>query len=259
MKLDIILRTCDRGNVHTDWRTRYCQQPKNLLVLGCLRSLIRSCNQLINHTPTLAVLDDHSSPSTVNAIKDTLAACDFATEFVALEQRGYNNSCYQQYVRCRDSAADAVYAVEDDYLHCPTALQEMCDTYNIFRGRMPDRNIAIYPFDEPMHYKSPFGSFLVHGSARHWRNNFYTTGVFMASPQLIQQHWDTFEIFALKYNGNYLESRTEHVDEDTTLNKIWAADTVLFSPVPSLALHLQFDDQRDPYINWVQWWMDYAQ
>jgi len=214
---------------------------------------------LINHTPTLTVLDDHSSPHTVNAIKDTLATCDFTTEFVALEQRGYNNSCYQQYVRCRDSVADTVYAVEDDYLHCPTALQEMCDTYNIFRKRMPDRNIAIYPFDEPMHYKSPFGSFLVHGSARHWRNNFYTTGVFMASPQLIQQHWDTFETFALKYNGNYLESRNEHVDEDNTLNRIWAADTVLFSPVPSLALHLQFDDQRDPYINWVQWWMDYAQ
>lgn len=259
MKLDIVLRTCDRGNVHTDWRTRYCQQPKNVLVLGCLRSLIRSCNQLINHTPKLTVLDDHSSPNTVHAIKNTLSTCDFVTEFVALEQRGYNNSCYQQYVRCKDSNADLVYALEDDYLHEPSALQEMCDTYNIFRGRMPDRNIAIYPFDDPGHYKTPFGSFLVHGSARHWRNNFYSTGVFMCSPKLIVDQWDIFKTLASKYNGNYLETREEHIDESNTINNIWKTDAVLFTPVPSLALHMQFDDQRDPYINWVQWWMDYAQ
>jgi hypothetical protein len=28
MTLDIILRTCDRANVHIDWRTRYCNLPK---------------------------------------------------------------------------------------------------------------------------------------------------------------------------------------------------------------------------------------
>lgn len=259
MKIDIVLRTCDRGNVHTDWRVRYCQQPKNLLLLGCLRSLVRSCNQLINHTPTITVLDDHSSAKTVNEIKSILSECGFNTKFVALEQRGYNNSCYQQYSYCRDSTADVVYAVEDDYLHLPSALQEMCDTYNIFRGRMPDSDLAIYPFDDPVHYKFPFTSFLVHGSARHWRKNFYTTGVFMVSPSLIKKHWNLFEAFALKYNGNYLESRKEHIDEANTLNKIWENEAVLFSPVPSVALHMQFDDQRDPNINWVQWWIDYAQ
>jgi len=110
MKIDIVLRTCDRGNVHTDWRVRYCQQPKNLLLLGCLRSLVRSCNQLINHIPTITVLDDHSSVKTVNEIKSILSECAFDTKFVALEKRGYNNSCYQQYSYCRDSTADVVYA-----------------------------------------------------------------------------------------------------------------------------------------------------
>jgi len=32
-----------------------------------------------------------------------------------------------------------------------------------------------------------------------------------------------------------------------------------FNPIPSLALHMQFDAQWDPFIEWKQWWKDYAE
>ena len=45
-----------------------------------------------------------------------------------------------------------------------------------------------------------------------------------------------------------------NIHEGTTINHIWRNDAVLFTPIPSVALHMQYDKQKDPYLNWEELW-----
>lgn len=257
MKLDVVLRTCDHSAVHNDFRTRYCQKPKAEIIDKCVQSLINSCKNC-DHEISLTIYDDHSSELTVANLKNKLSSCNFATKFVSLEDKGYNNSCYIQYSHCKNSKADLVYAVEDDYLHSPSAIQEMIDSYDIFSSKL-NKQIILYPFDDPGEYPPQNSCYLVHGSNRHWRTGIFTTCVLMCNPKIFNDHWDLFELVALKYNGNYMQPREEHYEESNTIWKIWMnGDAIRFNPIPSVALHLQFEANRDPFIDWEYWWENYT-
>jgi hypothetical protein len=258
MKLHIILRTHDQSNVHKDWRVRYCNMTKIELIKGCYKSLVNSIRQTTGHDIVLTILDDHSSKDFIDFIYSSSEGINY--ELIELKEPGYNYSAHQQWLMCRDSEADLVYSVEDDFLHCPSAIQEMLDSYILFEQRLKRSNIVIYPFDEPSEYNPPSRTdFIVHGSARHWRTGIFTTNVMMTTPQLFKDNWELFEVLALKYNGNYLEPRTEHYEESNTIWKIWqSGKAIRFNPIPSLALHMGFDQQKDPFINWQQWWSEYT-
>ena len=257
MKLDIVLRTHDQSNIHADWRVRYCNLPKLELIKGCYKSLVRSIRQS-NHDIRLTVLDDHSSQELLDFIHEE--SKDIKYQLINLEEKGYNHSAHHQWLICRDSNADLVYSLEDDYLHSTTAIQEMIDSFELFSERLKRDDIVLYPFDEPSEYNPPNRKdFIVHGSARHWRTGVYTTQVLFCKPKIFQENWNVFETLALKYNGNYLQPRAEHYEESNTIWKLWTEGNLIrFNPIPSLALHMQFDQQKDPFINWQDWWHEYG-
>ena len=259
MKIDIFLRTCDVTNVHTDWRVRYHGIEKSDLIVGCVSSLVNAINNTKGMDINLTVLDDHSSEDTVQRIKEIIQKVE-NSKLIQLDQSGYNHSAHQQWILCRDSNSDLVYSVEDDYLHCPSSIQEMVDSFYMFCDRLKREDIVIYPFDEPSEYDPPARTdFIVHGSARHWRTGIFTTNVMMTTPKMFRDNWELFEVLALKYNGDYLNPRTEHYEESNTIWKIWQSNKAIrFNPIPSLALHMQFEQQKDPFIEWQQWWKDYA-
>ncbi len=256
--VEIFLRTCDRTNVHIDWRVRYCNLSKPEIVIGCTQSLVNSIKQVKDCIVKLIVLDDHSSEETKLKIKEIIAQVNGS--FIELTETGYNYSAHQQWLMCRDSKANLVYSVEDDYLHVPTAIQEMIDSYTLFQERLKRTDIVLYPFDEPSEYNPPNRTdFIVHGSNRHWRTGVFTTNVLFTVPEIFKANWDLFEVLALKYNGDYLNPRTEHYEESNTIWKIWQNNQAIrFNPIPSLALHLQFEQQIDPFIDWKKWWNEYT-
>jgi len=264
MKIHIILRTHDGQNVHNDWRIRYCNLPKCELIMGCYRSLLKSIEYAVKNRDwsiKLTVLDDHSSQRLINFISQETTLNNY--ELVQLDEHGYNYSALKQFELCRDSDYDLVYSVEDDYLHCETAILEMIDSYTIFKNRIPNSTIVIYPFDTPEEYNPPTEKdFIVHGSHRHWRTGKYTTNVMMSTPEVFNQHWSLFEVLAKEYNGDYLtplkEGQIRYTEENTIWN-IWKQNhAIRFNPIPSLALHMQFDQQIDPFISWQDWWNKYA-
>ena len=258
MKLHIILRTHDGSNVHADWRVRYCNLSKIELIKGCYKSLVNSIKNVINHDVKLTILDDHSTSELIEFIHSASSGLNY--ELIHLQDKGYNNSAHQQWLLCRDSESELVYSVEDDYLHCTSAIQEMLDSYVIFCDRLKRNDVVMYPFDEPSEYNPPNRTdFIVHGSARHWRTGVFSTNVILTRPQLFRDNWELFEILALKYNGDYLNPRTEHYEESNTIWNIWQNNRAIrFNPIPSLALHMQFEQQMDPFIDWQQWWSNYA-
>jgi hypothetical protein len=258
MSIEVILRTCDHSNVHKDWRVRYCNMSKKQLIIGCVNSLINSCKEIDNLKFTF--FDDHSSQETIDKIISKLEKNKFDYEFIRLQENGYNHSSLKQWERCRDSKSDLVYSIEDDYLHSPSAIREMIESYYLFCDRLNKDEIVLTPFDEPSEYNPPERmDFVVHGSNRHWRTGIYTSQVLFCKPKVFQKNWDIFELLATKYNGNYLEPRTEHYEESNTIWKLWTEGPYTrFNPIPSLALHMQFDEQKDPFIDWKQWWKEYT-
>lgn len=258
MKIHIVIRTHDSSNIHNDWRERYCNLSKLDLIKGCFKSLIESIKYVKNYDIQLTILDDHSTEELISFLNIESLGLNY--ELIRLTDAGYNNSAYQQWLICRDSKADLVYSIEDDYLHSTTAIQEMIDSYQLFCNKLNHDNIVLYPFDEPSEYNPPSRKdFIVHGSNRHWRTGIYTTQVLFCKPKLFKEYWDLFETLALKYNGDYLNPREEHYEESNTIWKLWNEGPIIrFNPIPSLALHMQFEQQMDPFIDWKQWWSDYA-
>jgi hypothetical protein len=66
MKLEIILRTCDRGNVSKF--PRFISVSKAELILGCVASLINAANQVVSHHIHFKILDDHSTSDTLHQL-----------------------------------------------------------------------------------------------------------------------------------------------------------------------------------------------
>lgn len=247
--LDVVVRTHNTSNVHTD-RSRYSGFDKTTLILGCLNSLVLACNRVLDWKIKFQVLDDHSTCDLFPGLDEIFSRTNFPAEIIRLEHKGYNYSALKQFEYCRSSGADLVYSVEDDYLHSPPALSEMLASYDIFKQKM-NQEVCIYPFDMPDDYEPPWlePCYLVHGSDRHWRTGTWTTNTLMCSPSVFQNHWALFEKLALGYNPS-----THEVHEGNTICKIWRDHVPRFSPVPSLVLHMQFDTQRDPFIDWRSWW-----
>ena len=66
MRLEIILRTCDRGNVSKF--PRFISVSKAELLLGCVASLVNAANQVLSHKIHFKVLDDNSSQETLQQL-----------------------------------------------------------------------------------------------------------------------------------------------------------------------------------------------
>jgi len=268
MKIEIILRTHDKTNIHNTSRTdmeiepRYCHKDKRTLALGCVTSLINSANAVINHDINFKILDDHSTDEFIVELKKIFNKSKWPYQIVHLGddhnlRYSFNYSALKQFEACRDSKADLVYSVEDDFLHDQSCLQEMIDTWDLFT-KLSGRDIILYPYDIPDDYRPPRTSIIAHGSNRHWKTGLLTTNTLFLSPHIVKNNWNLFEILATKYNPDYSAGQ-ENVDEASTIAKIWIERGAMrFSPIPSLALHMQFEPQKDPYIDWQKWWEDYA-
>lgn len=252
MDIDIILRTHDKKDVHPRTDLRYCGANKAELIKKCVASLISSCNKS-SYKFKVIWIDDHSSEQTIESLTDIFSKSNGEVIAKPLEKTGQNESSLAQFSECRNSDADLVYNVEDDYLHCPTAIDEMVDAYLQFKNYL-NTEVAIYPFDDPDNYKHRFMelSRIMLGKKRHWRTNTYTTFTFFCNPSVIKDNWDLFYRLAKLYMTPIGEASNVH--EGTTINKIWRKQVPLFTPIPSLALHMQYKEQMDKFIDWKKWW-----
>lgn len=251
-KVDIILRTHDKREIHISGELRYCNTDKSEVVKKCVASLIETCNMSENDI-TYWWYDDHSSKESVDAIQKLFMGAKHPHNFIPLDMEGWQASGLAQFERGRDSDADLVYFVEDDYLHYPTAIDEMVDAYYAFKENTGNE-VAIHPFDDPDNYKADWlePCRVVYGKNRRWRTNLHSTFTFMCNPDVVRKHWSILYMMATEYGTLWGEMNNIH--EGTTINKVWREEVTLFTPIPSLALHMAYETQRDPYLDWKALW-----
>lgn len=264
MKLHIVLRTHDGKNIHGK-KQRYIPVSKRKLVIGCVSSLVNSTNRISNHKIHFTILDDHSTEELIESLKDIFFRSNHSWEFIHLDEKGFNYSALKQFEYCKNSDSDLIYSVEDDYLHYPTAIEEMLDAYDNLKKKYQLDEVCIFPYDTPQEYDFNFNKkFLItRGRYRHWKSSTWTTQTFMTSPKVLKDHWNHFERLAkefkvvpihLKHTLNW----DDIVWEETTIGNVWRDHVHVFHPIPSLALHVQFENERDPYIDHFEWWNKYT-
>jgi hypothetical protein len=264
MKLHIVLRTHDGANIHGQ-RKRYIPVSKKELVIGCVSSLVNSANQVSHHNIHFTILDDHSSKELITYLNNIFSQSVHSWNFINLTGRGYNHSALKQFECCKNSDADLIYSVEDDYLHSPSAISEMLDAYQSIKNKYQLNEVCIFPYDTPQEYDFNLNEkFLItREKYRHWKSSTWTTQTFMTSPKVLQNHWKYFEELAKEFkviprNLKGKINDEEIVWEDTTIGNVWKNYVPVFHPIPSLALHIQFEKERDPYIKHIDWWDRYT-
>jgi len=262
MKLHIVIRTHDGKNIHGD-KPRYINVPKKELIIGCLSSIINSANGVDDHEIKFTILDDHSTDDLISSIKKIFKYSIHPWELIHLKERGYNHSGYMQFLTCRDSDADLVYSVEDDYLHQDSAIKEMLYSYEYLKSYYHlKKELCLFPFNNPEDYE--YGRIipgrLFRTPKRHWKEGIWTTFTMMTTPKVFKDYWEIFERLSLEYKPwNGVDEVDDLVHEGNTISWIWENHVVRLNPIPSLALHIQFMKQCDSFIDHNEWWEKYSQ
>jgi hypothetical protein len=231
VQLDIILRTHDQGSLH--WRE--VKHPKKEITQRCVNSLLKA---VVVDGVDLTIVDDHSSPETLAILGDV----------IHLKDTGNNASLAKTFELAADSKVDAVYLVEDDYLHYPHAISEAMETFEYFQKMSGKQDIALNLVDCPANWatdgnaRNGAQAMLVAGINRGWRTNTHTGGTFMTTPAVINKYWGAFDDLANNWPS---------VDENATWNRVWENHVSLFTPLIPLAYHLS---EKHPYHPFDKLW-----
>lgn len=132
----------------------------------------------------------------------------------------------------------------------------MLEAHTLFKRKCEGREVALHPYDDPNNYLSPIFSQhncrVLYGTRRHWRTNTHTTNTCWVEATTLRRNWELFERLARYSSTPY--GVKHHIFEESTINKIWREQILLFTPLPSLALHLQYEAHKDPFLDWRRWW-----
>ena len=254
MDLLVVLQTHTLGDSqHALNKPRYCGAPKSEVSRRCVTSLVHTMNAAITgHRELrlrLMVLDDHSEEGFLEFLATLLAQARFPTEVRSLQTRGIMPSILACYRFGLEHGREWVYFAQDDYLYEDKAIGIMAQVAMEF-SRNLGAPASIYPFNDPFRYlPQNVGEkvHLVRGVDRHWRTNYHTASCFMTHHQVLRDNWDLF----LKMGTSELSGDME----DQSINQLFISRHYqLFTPIPSLALHMQYDTEIDPLMNWQAWW-----
>lgn len=260
MHILVVLQTHSKGdNQHYmgfNKHERYCNAPKGEILRRCTRSLVESMNYakelFLDAELELVVYDDHSHESAVTDIKNNLNIATFKTQFIPLDTYGIMPSILKCYEHGRDHGKEIVYFAQDDYLYEKTAILDMVMTMIDTANKLGNFT-CIYPFNDPYRYipqNTVVQSHIIRCQKRHWRTQNATASCFMVHHSVLVKEWDLFE----GMGKHEVDSKME----DNTINKLfYQRGYYLFVPIPSLALHMQYDTEKDDLINWREWWDKY--
>jgi hypothetical protein len=264
------VQTCDVA--FNQVAQRYCNTDKATVVRKCVTSFFAAVlgaaqrDRAVQHV--VCVIDDRSSPDTVAYLRRLVRAYtrdNVTAAFVPLaavtHQTGVMASIRATYEWLRDHGQDLVYQVQDDYLFHPDAVVELLDAYAQLRAEHGTQPV-LSPWNRAALWRRPVGEggyrgwasprMVTVGRARYWIQMYDTSCSFLTHVEQLRRQWDLIEAFlALPPRGLPPDGRLESV----SLNLMFTKREVLgMMPVDSLALHVQAEEDKDPHVDWREWW-----
>lgn len=242
MKLNVILRTCDKVSLVSDRIV-----PKTECVIRCFKSLVDSLKQMQRLPYELTVIDDRSSLDT--RIKLQTVAPD--ANFIWLDERdetGLDNRqksrysvkiAYEQIYKFPEN--ELLYIVEDDYLHYPDSIEKMLEAHEYFSTYIANTQIGIFPQDFPQLYPHPYHKFndtyvrpclVIPGPDRYYRSTWFTHESFLIPMTTIHKYKQYFDMLLTigENDANW---------EGNTISSVWeSSDVLMLMPMKSLVIHV---------------------
>jgi hypothetical protein len=252
----VVLQTHSLGDSQRPDGDRFCKTNKCEVMRRCSRSLVESINyakDLLSYFDfELVIMDDHSDESSIKHLKNNLNISKFPTKLIHLESRGIMPSILACYEYGKNHGSDWVYFAQDDYLYEETAIYDMLMTA-FFTSQSLQNYTCIFPFNDPYRYipvNTAIQSHIIRSQNRHWRTQNATCSCFMVHHQVILKNWDLFYKM-----GTHQVSKDM---EDNSINQLFQfRGYYLFVPIPSLALHIQYEAEYDPLIDYKVLWDKY--
>lgn len=262
MNVFYALQTCDAFS--NQCKDRYTGTTKKEITWKCVTSFFTALkyaakeNKEVSHI--VRIFDDRSSEETVEYLKlltRTFNVDNIQIEFTKTKTPGIMESIRECYEWLYDFGTDLVYQVQDDYLFHETSIYEMIDVwYQIFHET--GSHAMISPFNDNWLWLHSYRNIttpraVISGCKRYWIQYYDTSCSFLTSIYNFKKYW--------KYLDDFLRMPStgddNHNLENVTINRILTRNDVLgLIPMPSIALHLQSELEKDPYVDWKQWWDD---
>ena len=243
-------------------KLRYVGANKPEISKRSFLSLVSTINHCIDNAKenlnvTLIILDDRSNPDFLKVVHRATYSSKFNIEVIHSKVQGVIPNIISQFKLGLDRGKELVYFAQDDYLYCENALYQMVDSYFKFT-QLTGAEVCIYPFDDPYRYNLEYmrnDCKVVLGSDRHWKNSYYTASCFMMRHETLVDNWDLFEEMGKVEHDSFCE--------DKSINRLFQnfeglprreIKHLLFTPIPSLAFHLEGDYEKDPFFDWKTLW-----
>jgi hypothetical protein len=239
---------------------RFCGDDRTLLSKKSIKSFLSSVKYCAHNNPHtthhIAIFDDHSTQE----LKSYHKKCqkEFQTDNIIIElidlidEQGISTSIRRCYEWLSNHGKDLVYQVQDDYLFLPTAIYEMVDIFVQLNDGLKSHPIIVsynhpYIWGESYKYQST-PRLVVSGLKRYWIQLYEIPCTFLTSKEEFSKHWDLYEKFL---NGDPHDSKLERDSIFKIVNdrKVWCVQ-----PIESIALHMQAEIDKDPYIDWKSRW-----
>lgn len=259
LPVDVFLRTCCRTGIEhpTDPKSRCVSENRIYMLLKCAQRLA-TCLEHSKHDVKLWIIDDHSTAEFLQQLTDIFHNINYVIE--PLSQTGFNASAVRQGELCRQHGRDIVYMVEDDYLHDENCLDIMVASLATLEKSVDQHPCAIFPYDCVDRYQKEFPQpcRIFYTEGLYWRTNTKSSNtVLMRHKTFLQTYHTWYKLFS-QYDPWTLS-------EDHTINRLWSnmvdygGTVVLFSPIPSLAVHLEHQEPTSilhGLVNWREKWQN---
>jgi hypothetical protein len=148
---------------------------------------------------------------------------------------------------------DIVYQIQDDYIFFDTAIEEMVTVIFQIINDCKGTNPIVVSYNNPYIWLECYRyaevpMVMFPSINRYWVQCYDVPCTFMTTKQEFSKHWDMYEKF-LSLPSTYQKLEPE------SLNRIFVEKRTLgVQPVTSVALHMQSEYEKDPFIDWKQLW-----
>jgi len=234
---------------------------KTEVVRKCVSSFFHSVEFAAKQRPEsnhiIKIFDDHSTEETLEFLNRCMKRFDKENVSVFIEhldKKGIMSSIRSCYEWMEFSGKDLVMQVQDDYLFTETAIFEIIDVFMQLRQDVQSDAI-VASFHDHRYWKTIYRykvtpRVIFPGAYQNWMQIYDIPCTFLTSKEQFSKHWDLYDIF---FNTDL--NNTVGDLENKSLNKMFTERGVLgVQPFTSVALHMQDEYWKDPYIDWRKRW-----
>lgn len=251
------VQVCDTAN----WQDqkRYCGDDRTLLSKKSLRSLLTAIEEVATFNKDtkhhICIFTDNISQDLKTYLgnyKSSLS--NILIDIEHKQDLGISKSIETCYRWLDKNGKDFVFQVQDDYIFRPYAMIDMINTWYRIYSENPGTQAIIRPYNDPNNWASTYRNkqtprTIFFGDSCYYIQIYDLSCSFLWTRSEFTKHWDLYNKF---FELTDLRSRKL---ESESLNKMLVNRGILaISPITSLSLHMQSENEKDPYIDWKAWW-----